>query len=57
MGILDDLFGGFFDLDGNGHTDLGEEFTAFQFFDELKKEERRRQGLPVDDPDDDIFHY
>lgn len=56
MGILDDLLGGFFDLDGDGHTDLGEEFMAFQFFVEMKKEERRRQGLPVDDLDDDIFY-
>lgn len=53
MGILDSLFGGFFDLNGDGHTDIGEEFMAFQFFDKTDKEERRRQGLPVDD--DDIF--
>lgn len=56
MGILDDLLGGFFDLDGDGRTDLGEEFMAFQFFEEMKKEERKRQGLPVDDLDDDIFY-
>lgn len=55
MGFLDSLFGGFFDLDGDGHTDLGEEFMAFQLFEEMEKEERKRKGLPVDDPDDDIF--
>lgn len=46
MGLFDDLFGGFFDLDGDGHTDLGEEFMAFQLFEEMEN---------VDDLDDDIF--
>lgn len=50
------LFDGFFDLNGDGHTDIGEEFMAFQFFEELEREERRRQGFPVDDLDDDIFY-
>lgn len=31
MGIIDDLFGGFFDLDGDGHTDPGEEFWRSSF--------------------------
>ena len=51
MGILDSLFGGFFDLNGDGHTDIGEEFMAFQLFDEMDKDERRRQGIPVDEDD------
>lgn len=55
MGFFDGLFGSFFDLDGDGHTDLGEEFMALQLFEEMEKEERKRKGLPVDDPDDDIF--
>lgn len=45
----DDLFGGFFDLDGDGHTDPGEEFLAFQLFEEMEKEEREQRELSDDD--------
>lgn len=57
MGIFDDLFGGFFDLNKDGHTDVGEEFMGYMFLNELEKEKRKRQrqqqGLPVDE--DDMF--
>ncbi len=34
----DDLFGGMFDFNGDGKTDLGEEFIAFEMFEEMTKE-------------------
>lgn len=55
MGLFDDLFGGFFDLNGDGHTDAGEELMGYLFLTELEREERKLQGFPVDDLDDDIF--
>jgi len=33
-----DLFGGLFDLDGDGRTDLTEEFLAFKMFEEVTGE-------------------
>ena len=33
-----DLFGGLFDLDGDGRTDLAEEFLAFKMFEEVTGE-------------------
>ncbi len=55
MGILDDLFGGFFDLNKDGHTDVGEEFMGYMFLSELeeKRGTRQQHGLPVDE--DDLF--
>ena len=47
MASNDDFFGGFFDLDGDGKTDLGEQFLANKFFEELEKEENE---------DDDDWH-
>lgn len=35
-----DLFGGLFDLDGDGRTDLAEEFLAFKMFEEVTGEGR-----------------
>lgn len=49
MGPFDDLFGGFFDLDGDGRTDAGEEFLGYVFLSELEPEEHQRQELPADD--------
>lgn len=54
MGLFDDLFGGFFDLNGDGHTDVSEEFMSYLFITELEREERKRQGFPMNDLDDDI---
>lgn len=57
MGLFDDLFSGFFDLNKDGHTDVGEEFMGYMFLSELEKERRKhqlqQQGLPVDE--DDLF--
>lgn len=39
-------FGGLFDFDGDGKTDLGEEFIAFQMFREIFKQ---------DDEDIEVF--
>ncbi len=56
MGLFDDLFGGFFDLNKDGHTDVGEEFMGYMFLSELEEENRKhqwqRQGLP--DNEDDL---
>lgn len=53
MGLFDDLFGGFFDLNNDGHTDAGEEFMGYMFLNELEKEQRKRQrqGFPLDEDD------
>lgn len=55
MGLFDDLFVGFLDLNGDRHTDAGEEFIGYLFLNELEREERKRRGFPVNDLDDDIF--
>lgn len=35
----DDFFGGMFDFNGDGKTDLGEQFIAYKIFEEVTKEE------------------
>lgn len=55
MGFFDGLFGGFLDLNGDGYTDVGEEFMGFLFLNDSEKARRREQVLPVDDSDDDLF--
>lgn len=39
----DDLFGGLFDFNGDGKTDLDEEFIAYTMFQEMQKEEERER--------------
>ena len=34
---MDDFMGGFFDFNGDGHTDLGEEFIAYKMFEDMEK--------------------
>ena len=47
MGLFDNsLFGDMFDLNGDGKTDLGEEFMAYKMYEEVTRE---------DDDDDDLF--
>lgn len=36
--MFDDLFGGMFDFNGDGHTDMAEELTGLMMFNELEKE-------------------
>ena len=40
--MSDDLFGGFFDFNGDGKTDIGEEWIAYQIFKDCT-------GQPTDD--------
>ena len=55
----DDLFGGMFDFNGDGKTDLGEEFIAYKIFEEISKENDNVDDLSddflYDDFDDDFF--
>lgn len=37
--MFDDIFGGMFDFNGDGHTDFLEEATGFAIMNELTKEE------------------
>lgn len=37
--MFDDIFGGMFDFDGDGHTDFIEEAIGFAILDEMSKEE------------------
>lgn len=46
----DDPFGGMFDLDGDGRTDLNEEFMAYKMFEEVTREDD-----DGDLSDDDLF--
>lgn len=34
-----DFFGGMFDFDGDGHTDISEEYLAFQMMNDLEEED------------------
>lgn len=54
MGLFDDLFGGMFDFNGDGHTDLGEEFLAYKIFEECTKDDDLSDDFDSDDFDDDI---
>ncbi len=40
----DDIFGGMFDFDGDGKTDIGEEFLAYMMFEELSKDEEKTKA-------------
>ncbi len=42
-GLFDDLFGGFFDFNGDGRTDIGEEWVALKILEEIDREERERE--------------
>ena len=44
----DDFFGGMFDFNGDGKTDLGEQFIAYKIYEEVTKED----NPDSDDPDD-----
>lgn len=44
----DDFFGGMFDFNGDGKTDLGEQFIAYKIFEEVTKEDNQDS----DDSDD-----
>lgn len=37
----DDIFGGMFDFDGDGKTDIGEEFLAYMMFEEMTKDDKK----------------
>ena len=37
--MFDDFFGGMFDFNGDGHTDLTEQATGFAVLDEMSKED------------------
>ena len=32
---MSDFMGGMFDFDGDGHTDIGEEFMAYQIYEDM----------------------
>ena len=43
MTCCDDLFGGLFDLNGDGDTDPGEMILGLHILDELQKEEEEEE--------------
>ncbi len=55
MGLFDDdLFGGFFDLDGDGKTSLDEEFIAYDtLFDEDEDKDKDENLLSFDEDEDE----
>lgn len=53
--MADDRWGGMFDFDGDGKTDLAEEFLACEIIGEAVEEElRKRRNTPAEEenPDD-----
>ena len=54
MGIFDDLFGGFFDLNGDGKTDLEEQFLATRILFDDDEEERSELEEDEDDDEEDF---
>ena len=55
--MLDDLFGGIFDFNGDGHTDFGEEMLGLAIIDDMTKSEQKPEissGYLSDDYDGDI---
>lgn len=51
--MFDDFFGGMFDFNGDGHTDLTEQATGFAVLDEMSKEDESDDS----DTDSDEFDY
>lgn len=49
--MFDDIFGGMFDFNGDGHTGFLEEATGFTIINELTKEEKI-DGFTTDFDDD-----
>ena len=50
--MFDDIFGGIFDFNGDGHTDFMERVTGFAILNELSKEEET-DDLDYDEESDD----
>ena len=42
--MFDDLFGGLFDFNGDGHTDFGEEMLGLAIIDDIEKSHKRESG-------------
>ena len=53
--MFDELFGGMFDFNGDGHTDFLEEATGFAILDEMTKEEESDNINYDSDDYDGIF--
>ena len=43
MGFFDDLFGGLFDFNGDGETDMIESMMGLHILDEMTKEENEEE--------------
>ena len=50
--MFDDIFGGMFDFDGDGHTDFMEQATGFAILNELSQEDETDDFDFEDDSDD-----
>lgn len=52
MGFFDDLFGGFFDFNGDVKTDVGEQFIALNMMGAFDNDEDDKDSAFDDDFDD-----
>ena len=53
--MFDDLFGGMFDFNGDGHTDLAEEMLGLAIIDDMEKTDRQESWYTsCIIPDDDL---
>ena len=52
--MFDDIFGGMFDFNGDGHTDFMEEAIGFAILDEMTKEDKLDDYDSDSDDDTDL---
>ena len=45
MPKVDDFMGGMFDLNEDGHTDGGEEFMAYQLYEDMNKDDSSEESI------------
>ena len=50
--MFDDLFGGMFDFNGDGHTDFAEETVGFAIMEDMVDENDREDDFDTDSDDD-----
>lgn len=48
--MSDDFIGGMFDFNGNGRTDLDEEFIAYNIYEDVTKNDSDDSSVPVMQP-------
>ena len=50
--MFDDIFGGMFDFNGDGHTDVAEEAVGVAIMEDMMSEEDSKDDFDIDSDDD-----